>query len=76
MVYDRFLPLNFGIRVNCLRRMKRKAQEAQEPGHIQKYVEVTRAAQRSDLHAQAINQRFPNLISSIANNFSRVAHGD
>jgi guanylate kinase len=38
--------------------MKRKEHEAQEPRHIQEYVEVTSAAQRSDSPAQAINQRF------------------
>jgi len=38
--------------------MKRKAHGAQEPGHIQKYVEVTSTAQHSDSPAQAINQRF------------------
>ena len=44
--------------IYCLRGMKRKAHGAQEPRHIQKYVEVTSAAQRSDSPAQAINQRF------------------
>jgi hypothetical protein len=38
--------------------MKRKAHGAQEPKHIQRYVEVTSTAQRSDSPAQAINQRF------------------
>ena len=38
--------------------MKRKAHGAQEPRHIQKYVEVTSTAQRSDSPAQVINQRF------------------
>ena len=40
--------------------MKRKAHGTQEPRHIQKYIEVTSTAQRSDSPAQAINQRFPN----------------
>ena len=44
--------------INCLRGMKRKAHGAQEPRHIQKYVEVTSTAQRRDSPAQAINQRF------------------
>jgi predicted nucleic acid-binding protein len=38
--------------------MKRKAHGAQEPRHIQRYVEVTSAAQRSDSPAQTISQRF------------------
>ena len=46
--------------INCLCGMKRKAHGAQEPKHIQKYVEVTSTAQRGDSPAQAINQRFPN----------------
>ena len=41
-----------------MRGMKHNAHGAQEPWHIQKYVEVTSAAQRSDSPAQAINQRF------------------
>ena len=44
--------------INCLRGMKRKAHGTQEPRHIQKYVEVTSTAQRSDSPAQVINQRF------------------
>ena len=44
--------------INCLSGMKRKAHGAQEPKHIQKYVEVTSAAQRSDSPVQAINQCF------------------
>jgi len=39
--------------------MKRKAHGAEEPRHIQKYVEVTSTAQRSDSPAQAINQGLP-----------------
>ena len=46
------------ILINCLCGMKRKAHGAEEPRHIQKYVEVTSTAQRSDSPAQAINQRF------------------
>ena len=46
--------------INCLCGMKRKAYGAQEPRYIQKYVDVTSTAQRSDSPAQAINQRFPN----------------
>jgi len=38
--------------------MKRKAHGAQEPRHIERYVEVTSTAQRSDSPAQAINQSF------------------
>ena len=52
-----FPPLKKAL-INCLRRMKRKAHGTQEPRHIQKYVEVTSTAQRSDSPAQAINQRF------------------
>jgi len=44
--------------INYLCGMKRKAHGAQEPRHIQRYVEVTSIAQRSDSPAQAINQRF------------------
>jgi len=44
---------------NSLCGTKRKAHGAQEPRHIQKYVEVTNTAQRSDSHAQRITQRFP-----------------
>jgi len=44
---------------NCLRGMKRKAHGAQEPRHIERYVEITSTAQRSDSPAQAINQSFP-----------------
>jgi len=43
---------------NCLCGMKRKAHGAQEPRHIEKYVEVTSTAQRSDSPAQTINQSF------------------
>ena len=39
--------------------MKCEAHGAQEPKHIQKYVEVTSTAQRSNSPAQRINQRFP-----------------
>ena len=46
--------------INCLCGMKRKAHGAQEPRHIQKYVEVTSTALCSDSPAQAINQRFLN----------------
>ena len=46
--------------INSLCGMKRKAHGAQEPRHIQKYVEVTSTAQRSDSPAQRINQRFRN----------------
>ena len=46
--------------INCLRVMKRKAHGADGPGHIQKYVEVTSTAQRSDSPAQVINQCFLN----------------
>jgi len=45
--------------INCLSGMKRKAHGAQEPRHIEKYVEVANTAQRSDSPAQTINQRFP-----------------
>ena len=45
-------------RSNCLRGMKCKAHGAQEPRHIERYVEVTSTAQRSDSPAQAINQSF------------------
>jgi len=38
--------------------MKRKAHGAQKPRHINRIVEVTSTAQRSDSPAQAINQRF------------------
>ena len=41
--------------INCLCGMKRKAHGAQEPRHIQKYVEVTNTALRSDSPTQAIN---------------------
>jgi len=44
--------------INCLFGMKRKAHGAQEPKHIQKYVEVTSTAQRSDSPTRAIDQRF------------------
>ena len=46
--------------INYLCGMKHKAHGAQEPRHIQKYVEVTSTALRSDSPAQAINQHFPN----------------
>jgi len=46
--------------INYLCGLKRKAHGAQEPRHIQKYVEVASTAQRSDSPAQAINQRFIN----------------
>jgi hypothetical protein len=45
--------------INCLRGMKRKAHGTQEPKHIQRYVEVMSAAERSDSPTKAINQRFP-----------------
>ena len=48
--------------INCLCGMKLKAHGAQEPRHIQKYVEVASTAQRGDSPAQAINQRFLSLI--------------
>ena len=48
------------ILINCLCGMKCKAHGAQEPRHIQKYVEVTSTAQRSNSPAQAINQGFLN----------------
>ena len=51
--------------INCLRGMKRKAHGAQKPRHIQKYVEVASTAQRSDLPAQAINQRFPKRVRKV-----------
>ena len=44
---------------NCLCGILRRAHGAQEPRHIERYVEVTSAAQRSDSLAQAINQSFP-----------------
>ena len=43
---------------NYLRVTKRNVRGAQEPRHIQKYVEVASTAQRSDSPARAINQRF------------------
>ena len=46
--------------INCLCGMRRKAHGAQEPRHIQRYVEVASTAQRGDSPAQAINQRFLN----------------
>jgi len=49
-----------GMLINCLCGMKRKAHGAQEPRHLQKYVEVSSAVQRGDSPARAINQRFPN----------------
>jgi len=50
---------------NCLCGMKRKAHGAQEPRHIERYVEVTSAAQRSDSPAQAINQSFPDNLKEL-----------
>jgi len=38
--------------------MKRKAHGAEEPRHMQKYVEVTSTALRNDSPSQVINQRF------------------
>ena len=44
--------------INSLCGMKCKAHGAQKPRHVQKYVEVTSTAQRSNSPAQRINQRF------------------
>ena len=51
--------------IYCLLGMKRKTHGAQEPRHIQRYVEVTSTAQRSDSPAQAINQRFLRAIAKL-----------
>jgi len=61
--------------IKCLYGMKRKAHGAGEPGHIQKYVEVTSTAQRSDSPAQAINQRFPKEILIVAGESSADRYG-
>ena len=56
--------------------MKRKAHGAQESRHIQRYVEVTSTAQRSDSPAQAINQRFLRSCSEVnLTRFRRIFAG-
>ena len=42
--------------INCLCGILRWAHGAQEPRHIEKYVEVASTAQHSDSPAQTINQ--------------------
>jgi len=44
--------------ISCLRGMKRKAHGTQKPRHINRIVEVTSTAQRSDSLAQTIIQSF------------------